>query len=66
MRKTMSEMQLDFCLDVYSQVQEVLFLRTPFAKDREVIFQLNQRTSSQGGVTCMTRLRRVLKLANTP
>lgn len=48
MRKTMSEMQLDFCLDVYEQVQEVLFLRTPFAEDREVIFQLNQRTSSLG------------------
>lgn len=48
MRKTMSEMQLDFCLDVYSQVQEVLFLRTPFAEDREVIFKLNQRTRSLG------------------
>ena len=48
MRKTMSEMQLDFCLDVYSQVQEVLFLRTPFAEDREVIFKLNQRMSSLG------------------
>ncbi len=48
MRKNMTEMQLDFCLDVYSQVQEVLFLRTPFAEDREVIFQLNQRTDSLG------------------
>ncbi len=48
MRKTMSEKQLDFCLDVYEQVQEVLFLRTPFAEDREVIFQLNQRTRSFG------------------
>ena len=48
MRKPMSEMQLDFCRDVYEQVQEVLFLRTPFAEDREVIFQLNQRTSSLG------------------
>jgi len=48
MRKPMSEMQLDFCLDVYSQVQEVLFLRTPFAEDREVIFKLNQRTRSLG------------------
>ena len=48
MKKTMSEMQLDFCRDVYEQVQEVLFLRTPFAEDREVIFQLNQRTSSLG------------------
>ena len=48
MRKTMSEMQLDFCREVYEQVQEVLFLRTPFAEDREVIFQLNQRTESLG------------------
>lgn len=48
MRKTMSEMQLDFCRDVYEQVQEVLFLRTPFAEDREVIFQINQRTRSLG------------------
>lgn len=45
MRKTMSEKQLDFCRDVYEQVQEVL---TPFAEDREVIFQLNQRTESLG------------------
>ena len=48
MRKTMTKKQVDFCLDVYSQVQEVLFLRTPFAEDREVIFQLNQRTRSLG------------------
>ena len=48
MRKPMSEMQLDFCRDVYEQVQEVLFLRTPFTEDREVIFQLNQRTRSLG------------------
>ena len=41
MKKTMTEKQVDFCLNVYSQVQEVLFLRTPFAEDREVIFQLN-------------------------
>ena len=27
MRKTMSEMQLDFCLDVYEQVQEVVSLK---------------------------------------
>lgn len=48
MRKTMTEKQVDFCLHVYSQVQEVLFLRTHFAEDREVIFQLNQRTRSLG------------------
>ena len=48
MRKTMSEMQLDFCLDVYAQVQEVLFLRTHFAEDREVIFKLNQQTCNLG------------------
>lgn len=48
MRKTMTEKQVDFCLHVYSQVQEVLFLRTQFAEDREVIFQLNQRTRSLG------------------
>lgn len=48
MRKAMSEMQVDFCRYVYEQVQEVLFLRTPFAEDREVIFQLNQRTESLG------------------
>ena len=48
MLKTMSEKQVDFCLDIYSQVQEVLFLRTKFAEDREVIFQLNQRTRSLG------------------
>ena len=48
MLKNMTKKQLDFCLDVYAQVQEVLFLRTPFAEDREVIFKLNQRTSSLG------------------
>ena len=48
MRKTMSKKQVDFCLDVYAQVQEVLFLRTQFAEDREVIFKLNQRTRSLG------------------
>lgn len=48
MKKTMTEKQVDFCLNVYSQVQEVLFLRTPFAEDREVIFQLNQQTRSLG------------------
>ena len=44
----MTEKQVDFCLNVYSQVQEVLFLRTQFAEDREVIFKLNQRTRSLG------------------
>lgn len=48
MKKTMTEKQVDFCLNVYSQVQEVLFLRTQFAEDREVIFLLNQRTCSLG------------------
>lgn len=48
MIKTMTEKQLDFCFHVYSQVQEVLFLRTQFAEDRAVIFQLNQRTRSLG------------------
>lgn len=48
MKKTMTEKQVDFCLNVYSQVQEVLFLRTQFAEDREVIFQLNQQTRSLG------------------
>ena len=48
MLKTMTEKQVDFCRNVYSQVQEVLFLRTPFAEDREVIFKLNQRTRSLG------------------
>ena len=48
MKKEMSEMQLDFCFNVYEQVQEVLFLRTTFAEDRAVIFQLNQQTRSLG------------------
>lgn len=48
MLKPMMEKQVDFCLDVYAQVQEVLFLRTPFAEDREVIFKLNQRIRSLG------------------
>ena len=48
MKKTMTEKQVDFCLNVYSQVQEVVFLRTPFAEDREVIFHLNQQTRSLG------------------
>ena len=48
MRKPMSEMQLDFCLDVYTQVQDLLSFRTQFAEDRKVIFQLNQHTRSLG------------------
>ena len=48
MRKPMTEKQVDFCRAVYEQVREVLFLRTPFAEDREVIFRLNQRASSLG------------------
>lgn len=48
MRKTMTEKQVDFCLNVYAQVQKVLFLRTKFAEDREAIFQLNQRTRNLG------------------
>ena len=48
MLKTMTEKQLDFCFNVYNQVKEVLFLRTQFTEDREVIFQLNQQTRSLG------------------
>ena len=48
MKKDMTEKQLNFCFNVYDQVQEVLFLRTQFAEDRIVTFNLNQQTRSLG------------------
>lgn len=48
MKKVMTKKQVAFCLKVYSQVQELLFLRTQFSEDREVTFRLNQQTRNLG------------------
>lgn len=48
MKKNMTKKQVAFCLDVYSQVRELLFSCTSFAEDREVTFRLNQQTRNLG------------------
>lgn len=48
MKKAMTKKQASFCLDVYSQVRELLFSCTSFAEDREVTFRLNQQTRNLG------------------